>query len=389
MSYSTEVLADSPLVYWKLDDTSGTTVVDSSGGSHNGVYVNTPTLNVAALINAGSAVTFASTSSQAIHEVGAIPTGSGSILTVEAWIKTSQSGSGNPDIFTCDNSLGGARNWQTRLSTSGKAEVVWFSGGTGTTHTGSVTINDGVRHHVVFVRDGTKSHIYVDGVEDGTGLSYSSAPPTADLDQLAAACRTSGGSDGNFFNGTLDELALYKTALSSTRIAAHHTAGASATVTGAAALTGTGSLTVVGAHTAYAAAALTGTGSVTVAGVTTRFGAAAFVGTGSIAVSGFQTAAGAASLAGLGSLAAAGGVVIYGTSTLTGVGSIVVSGARVQFGIAALTGLGSMIVTGTVTAAANALPGDILTGFIDRPLIGQIGRPTAGRIATTTRGSIS
>ena len=31
MSYSSEVLADTPEAYWRLDESSGTTMVDSSG----------------------------------------------------------------------------------------------------------------------------------------------------------------------------------------------------------------------------------------------------------------------------------------------------------------------------------------------------------------------
>lgn len=183
----------------------------------------------------------------------------------------------------------------------------------------------------------------------------------------------------------------------------------SSVVTGAATLTGTGSSTVAGSHTAYGAAALTGAGSATVAGVRTRLGAATLTGAGSLAsagfqtaagtvsitglgsltANGFQTAAGAADLAGTGSLSATGGHVLFGTSTLAGTGTITVAGTTVRVGISALTGLGSMTVAGTVTAAPHVIDGDILEGFIDRPLSGQIGRTTPGRIDTTTRGRIA
>ena len=48
LSYSTlaeAILSLSPVAYWKLDETSGTTATDSSGNGHHGTYTGTVTLN--------------------------------------------------------------------------------------------------------------------------------------------------------------------------------------------------------------------------------------------------------------------------------------------------------------------------------------------------------
>jgi len=45
MSYDSEVLADSPRLYWKLDETSGTTMADSSGNGRDGTASGSFTLN--------------------------------------------------------------------------------------------------------------------------------------------------------------------------------------------------------------------------------------------------------------------------------------------------------------------------------------------------------
>ena len=42
--YDAVVLADSPAGYWKMDETSGSTVVDYSGNDRHGTYFNSPTL---------------------------------------------------------------------------------------------------------------------------------------------------------------------------------------------------------------------------------------------------------------------------------------------------------------------------------------------------------
>jgi hypothetical protein len=45
------VLADQPIGYWRLGETSGTTAADSSGYQRSGIYVNAPTLGAASLLS--------------------------------------------------------------------------------------------------------------------------------------------------------------------------------------------------------------------------------------------------------------------------------------------------------------------------------------------------
>jgi hypothetical protein len=47
MSYDSEVAADSPQIYWKLQDTSGTSAADASGNSRPGTYNGTASTNYA------------------------------------------------------------------------------------------------------------------------------------------------------------------------------------------------------------------------------------------------------------------------------------------------------------------------------------------------------
>lgn len=51
-AYAQQVLADSPLLYLKLNETSGTVAVDSSGNGRDGTYVNGPVLNQRGLVQA-------------------------------------------------------------------------------------------------------------------------------------------------------------------------------------------------------------------------------------------------------------------------------------------------------------------------------------------------
>ncbi len=123
---------------------------------------------------------------------------------------------------------------------------------------------------------------------------------------------------------------------------------------GVAALTGTGSSTIAGTHTWMAAAALTGAGSATIAGVRTRFGTAALSGQGSATAAGVRTRSGSAALSGVGSLTAAGTHEWLAAAALSGTGSLVASGDRIVLGAADLTGTGSETVAGAVVVFGAA-----------------------------------
>lgn len=137
------------------------------------------------------------------------------------------------------------------------------------------------------------------------------------------------------------------------------TAAGERTATGAAALSGAGSLSAAGQRTAIAAASLSGAGSLTAQGVRTTFGAAALSGVGTLAASGVRTTFGAAALSGLGSLVASGtvtspGTTHFGAASLTGTGSLTASGQRTAIGSAALSGTGSLTAAGQRTAIGAA-----------------------------------
>lgn len=87
---------------------------------------------------------------------------------------------------------------------------------------------------------------------------------------------------------------------------------ANVTVTGAASLSGTGTLSASGTRKTFGAISLTGTGSLSASGVRKVLGAAALAGTGSLAASGIRSAVTSASLTGTGTLTAAGEVTSGG-----------------------------------------------------------------------------
>lgn len=221
--YRTTVLADSPVGYWKLDDATGTTAVDSSGNAHDGTYENSPTLGVSPLITTGNAVTFnGSTQDVSIPWNAAFqPTNR---FSFEAWIKTSAANGTIGCLFT---GSGGGDLFYVAL-TSGKIEFdLWDSGDNGHQFLGSITLNDNVHHHVVCYYDGTKMLCSVDGALDGAGVSASITLETVSTAIQIGVRKNNVGTRSGGFAGTIDEVALYTTAPTQSRWLAHYNAGIS------------------------------------------------------------------------------------------------------------------------------------------------------------------
>jgi hypothetical protein len=228
MTYSATVLTDTPLGFWRLGEPSGTSCSDSSGNSATGDYTNTPTLAVTGLLvgDADTAVTFARASSQyvVVYSPAVIQGGTGG-LAMEAWGKLASRTAATPYVV--------ARWYQSpqdcRLDYyENGASSCWryffYDGATvqevdSATSVGSI----GATVHVVVSHDFAAETVtfYINGSILGSAIDVS-AYGTATRVGAGNATIARGGSD--YWDGTLDEVALYGTTLSSTRVAAHYAA---------------------------------------------------------------------------------------------------------------------------------------------------------------------
>ena len=113
MSYSAEVLADSPLAYWRLDDSTGN-FADSSGNGHTASVTGTPLYGQPAAANLdGSSIGF---STSQYGNAGVVTwLDSLSALIVEAWIKYTSTSTRY--IVARDTLTGNSgRGWSLRTS---------------------------------------------------------------------------------------------------------------------------------------------------------------------------------------------------------------------------------------------------------------------------------
>lgn len=214
-TYVSEVLADSPLGYWRLGETSGTTAVDMSGNGRNGTYAGTYTRGTKGAITALDTATYFGIGSVDIVSSTLQPS---TAVTVEAWVKPTAT-CGNCAIF--DKSANGGTNSSFLMwEASGRVKCRFIKGGTQYNVQSDGLIPDDVWSHVACTWDGTTIRMYV----DGTVQSQTTAL-TAPISTGTGWSRIGRLADGTYsMYGEIDEVAVYGTALSQTRITAHYKA---------------------------------------------------------------------------------------------------------------------------------------------------------------------
>src|SRR5918912_140402 len=114
--------------------------------------------------------------------------------------------------------VAGALSAALALSSAPGAAAATCTGTTGTTY--SNTITDTGWHHVAATKAGATVHLYIDGA-DVTGTVTNR---TMANNPLALSLGQSSG--GSFWNGTLDEVALYRAALTASQVKSHYDTGA-------------------------------------------------------------------------------------------------------------------------------------------------------------------
>jgi hypothetical protein len=206
-AYSTTVLADSPVGYWRLGESSGTSVASET---------NSPTLDGTlfggASLGADSLITDADTAMTA-------PFGDsgGATITYDALLDQDDSFSFEvwyEDIWVVNTDsvlLKLDSDLRFVINTSG---ILMAQAGATTMASSSVSLTPGQRYHCVFAKDGTTRKIYVNGV-DVTSLGTNATI------SITGKNLTIGG-DASYI---LDEAAIYSSALTAQQVLDHYLAG--------------------------------------------------------------------------------------------------------------------------------------------------------------------
>jgi len=200
------------VAWWKLDDGSGNTAVDSSGSAHNGTLLGDTSwvdgIDGAALAFDGDGDYVDIGKDQSFDITNQI--------TISAWIKV--------NAFD--------RDWQTIVAKGDRAWRLQRNWGESTLEFacsglvvpgtdwgqiyGTTDVNDGHWHHVAGVYDQEKLYLYIDGNLDASA----EAPGTIRVNDEPVYIGENSQMPNRFWYGLIDDVRIYSYALSAKEISA-------------------------------------------------------------------------------------------------------------------------------------------------------------------------
>lgn len=240
-NYATEIAADTPYLWYRMNETSGTVATDSGSNGENGTYTGTAgefVLNELPIIwgenpgPQGKCVEF---------NVDGVAADDGHILraaltlaaldevAAEIWLEDG-AGSPNGQFLFCYAVAGTARELALEYVTSSQLRL-WINGFSQVLNVVSLSLDDGRAHHVYVdwrASDG-RARLFVDGIQtyEATGFQTGNnltsggtltiAQDQSDVGVIGAAAQA--------WEGRLDQFALYEAGLSDDRIGIHASAG--------------------------------------------------------------------------------------------------------------------------------------------------------------------
>ncbi len=222
--YSQTVLNDGAVNYYRLDDSTSSTMADLSSGNN---------LTTGSGVNANSGGALIGDSNGSANFTNATGTGQTTAttgpqtFTAETWIRTTSTTGGK--IIGFGSSASGSSSSYDRhvyMDNTGHLTFGVYPGGVRTLTTPE-TFNDGQWHYVVAELSPAGMNLYVDGVQEGTDASTTGAQSYPGYWRLGAdnlAGWPNAGSN-SAFTGDIDETAIYPTALSVTQIRNHYALG--------------------------------------------------------------------------------------------------------------------------------------------------------------------
>ena len=221
-SYAMVVASDSPASYWRLGETSGSTAADAAGSSPGSINGGV-TLGVPGALagDANTAMGFnGSTGYVSVPDAASLDFAGD--FTVEAWAKPNAlTGIGGAVVHKGGSS--GYPVWQYRMSITGGNQ--WrgtvFVGNSNIAVTAPGVASTTSWTHLAMTKAGSTLTLYV----NGAAVATTTVSGIVNTSTGILAIGRTGASSSDYFNGQIDEVAVYPTALSAARIAAHHTAG--------------------------------------------------------------------------------------------------------------------------------------------------------------------
>lgn len=218
--YAAGVAADGAAHFWRLGEPSGPTAYD---------WTAFDDLNLTGGFTRGApgAITGDSDGSSTFDGTGTATDPNAivgpDVFSQEAWFRTNSSTGGK--IVSFGNQMTGDSNSYDRqiyMDAAGRVYFGVYNGGVYTTRTTN-SLNDGAWHHVVSTLDGTGLTLYVDGKKASHNSGTTGAQPYTGYWRVGGDNINGWGADGGYFNGDIDDVAIYANSLTADQVAKHYT----------------------------------------------------------------------------------------------------------------------------------------------------------------------
>jgi len=211
-AYSTAVLADGPLAYWRFEETAGVSANDSSGNARNGDYITGATLGASVgIARLGQAVWLQTTTDGVVSQSNAWS--NVATLSAEAWIQP-DSVTGPEDMIIIDK----GEVWNLVIDPQGKPAFHLVGD---VTVRAAAAVQAGQTYHLVGTFGNGSVKLYMNGHLVGE------ATTSFNLDIRDNPVHVGRGLSSVRFEvyGVIDEVAIYDKVLSPDDVLRHYNAG--------------------------------------------------------------------------------------------------------------------------------------------------------------------
>jgi len=191
---------------WNMDETSGTTMVDSSGNNNNGTLYGPVQVGVPGPTGHGTAYSFSGKSAVDVPYSSTLVAGSANI-NISFWLNTTNlPSSGDYDLVRMGDYP--ANEYKVELYNSNQIECTYHGSSSSNNATGGANLNNGQWHYVQCIKTASAIQLWIDGVlvHSTSAVIGSVSPPSDVFIGSHANPGTSSGFD--WYQGELDDVSL-------------------------------------------------------------------------------------------------------------------------------------------------------------------------------------
>lgn len=226
-----QIALPGPVAFWMFDETGGNTAFDSSGNGHTGFLMNGATRYVGA--QAGNKLLLDGVDDyMSVPDADSLDVGVGD-FTIAAWIRLDAMAGKSQPIFMKQTT--GAVGFALYLDINRRIALQGRDASAKARYaeTGTTVLSPNTWYHVVGVGNRNEGYrLYINGVQEQTTRTNVLSNQAGSLSNATDAVVGANLSLSTYSKGRLDEVRLYKRALSAAEIAALHAGGSTPPASG-------------------------------------------------------------------------------------------------------------------------------------------------------------